>query len=249
MATQVMQAMGPSKNGSMKPSLPSPTLTNPDMLLPNETTKYPSLPSPQRYARRDRPPSPSYLREQTDESRELRSVSSTSSMATKDKEKRGLMSRKMMLLRSRTASHGIQHVNGTHVHHQASPDLGTDGHAFGYASSPTLMDVGNLAQVRSHERQQSNSGSSQGSDDLSSLPQLLSQYEASTTTGTDEDLWASSPAAQRYGYAITTDSLEEERRQKQDDEHASAILSQRAEQILANAKKRLNVRICQTMHV
>ena len=60
-----------------------------------------------------------------------------------------------------------------------------------------------------------------------------------------EDEIEHSPVVARYGYAESnfTSNLEEERKQKEEEEQHSAILSKRAEEILANAKKRLNVRL------
>ena len=99
------------------------------------------------------------------------------------------------------------------------------------------MDVGNLAP----EQPALTEGSSADSDDLSTLPQFLAKYEPSIVSVTDDEL-DSSPVAERYGYAISS-GLEADRRRKEEDEQNSAILSQRAEEILANAKKRLNVSV------
>lgn len=151
------------------------------------------------------------------------------------KEKRGLISRKMMLLRSRTASSGF----GSKAVQSASPDQDST-----YASSPTLIDVGNLAPAEPQSQRSSNGESPTDSDDMSTLPQFLAKYESNNMSSTDDEL-ESSPAVARYGYAASNFSgtLEAERRQKEEDEQHSAILSKRAEQILANAKKRLNVRL------
>ena len=235
MATQAMRAMGPSAEDKMRPlpALPSPTLTNPDMVLPNELPKFPALPSPPRHARRNRPPSPSYLKEQTNENSRSRSASSGNGLMPVKKEKLGLMSRKMMLLRSRTASNGIV----TKPAEGASLDQDS-----AYASSPTLMDVGNLAPAEPLSIWSSNAESPSDSDDMSTLPNFLAKYESNNMSSTDDEL-ESSPAVEQYGYAASnfTNNLEAERRQKEEDEQNSAILSKRAEQILANAKKRLNV--------
>ena len=162
-------------------------------------------------------------------------------MATPKKEKRGLMSRKMMLLRSRTASNnsglGIKSRSGSVPSDETFDDF--DG-ANGW--SPTLMDVGNLAPEQPEDRRVSAGGSSLGSDEISGLPQFLAKYNITDSSGTEDELEDESPASQRYGNSVTIESgLDAHRRQQEEDEHNSAILSKRAEQILANAKKRLNV--------
>ena len=248
-ATQIMQAMGPRED-SMKPlpSLPSPTLTNPDMVLPNEPIVFPALPSPPRNVWRERPPSPSYLRDKAQAVSHERSGSGGSIAMAAKKEKRGLMSRKMMLLRSRTASNGIQNIQNT-SHPQPNPfqsfsnERSSQDYGSAYGSSPTLLDVANPALEQAEYRRASASGSSTLSEDMSSLPQFLAKYETANASGTDDEL-DSSPAPPKYGYAVTIEGgLDEKRRQQEEDEHTSAILSQRAEQILANAKKRLNVSV------
>lgn len=239
------------------PSLPSPTLTNPDMVLPAEVD-LPALPSPPRS--RGRPPSPSYLRDKTNDAR------GDSRSATPKKEKRGLMSRKMLLLRSRTGS-GMN-VNS----HQQQPiprsvpafsDMGYGDYGYShsptaetssgdsgsaYASSPTLMDLGNLAPEQANrpsveEKRVSTGGSSFNSEELAGIPSFLAKYDTTDATTTDDEFPDSdSPAHQKYGYSVSIEGgLDAHRKQQEEDEHNSAILSKRAEQILANAKKRLNV--------
>ena len=257
MATQIMQALGPNTkdNAAMRPlpSLPSPTLTNPDMVLPNEPSRIPSLPSPPRNAWRERPPSLSYLRDKPNEGGRPRTASGASGTATPvKKEKRGLMSRKMMLLRSRTASNGIMQLNGNvkpvprSVASEEEP-RGSADYGSGYASSPTLMDVGNLAPEQPEERRISTSAKSFASDEMNGMQQFLAKYdnkdEDKDELGTDDELENESPATQRHSYSASIENgLDAQRRQQEEDEHNSAILSKRAEEILANAKKRLNVR-------
>ena len=246
MATQIMQAMGPSKdNDTMKPpgSLPSPTLTNPDMVLPDEPVRFPALTSPSRRAWRERPPSPSYLRDKTNEEVHTPSSGGGSAMATPKREKRGLMSRKMMLLRSRTASSGSGVNGGQPVPRSVPSERASEDYGSAYGSSPTLMDVGNLAPEQLQEqRRPSASGSSAESEDMAGLPQFLAKCEAKEVAGTDDELDGDSPAPERYEYSVSIESgLDAHRRQQEQDEQNSAILSKRAEQILANAKKRLNV--------
>lgn len=247
MGTQhlVMQALGPSRMESeagMKPlpSLPSPTLSNADMILPTDQRGYSSVYSPPRSAR-GRPPSPTYLRKTTSRLAGDRSESSGKAMALPKKEKRGLMSRKMLLLRSRTASSGVQVaaalLQPSHANYDDS-----------YSSSPTLMDVGNLAPPQeSNMRRASASGSASGSsscsDDMASLPQFLSKYDLDDTPTIDDELETEMTESQQDELDVERASVEERRQRQREDEHTSALLSQRAEQILANAKRRLNVRI------
>jgi hypothetical protein len=223
---------------SMKPlpSLPSPTLTNPDLVLPDEPQRFQSLNSPPRYARNARPPSPGYLFDTSSRSSRDRSSSNGSgAMPSQKKEKRGLMSRKLLLLRSRTAS------SATQVTVSQPTRSAYDDYHSAYASSPTLMDVGNLAPEMPQNRRTSTSGSSLSSEDLSSLPQFLAKYEQDTSPEEDE-LDVETPVVEKADVMDVRDlSLEAQRRQQEQDEQTSALLSQRAEQILANAKKRLNV--------
>lgn len=220
------------------PFLPSsPTLTNPDMLLPSGF-HLPPLPSPPRS--RGRPPSPSYLREKT-------SDPARSASATSKKEKRGLMSRKMLLLRSRTNSD--RNVNGTPQQPtprsvpSLSEDRSSEDCGSTYGSSPTLMDVGNLAPEQWEEKRLSIGGSSFNSEEFAAIPSFLAKYETTDGNATDDDLETDSPAQQRFGYSVSIEGgLDAQRKKQEEDEHNSAILSKRAEQILANAKKRLNVR-------
>jgi len=152
------------------------------------------------------------------------------------REKRGLMSRKMMLLRSRTASTGI-------VKEVVVPSSPERDPAF--RSSPTIVHMGSFAPV---ERVASLSSTgtittdSEGEDVVAQRPKFLARYEPDNASGTDEE-FEGSPTETRNGYAASdfTSNLEAHRRQNEEDEQQSAILSRRAEQILANAKKRLNV--------
>lgn len=215
---------------------PSPTLTNPDMVLPSALSRFPMPPSPARTIKKEEPPSPSYLVDPPNGSAtHVRSPSGTSMDLPAKREKRGLMSRKMMLLRSRTASTGI-------VKEVVLPSSPERDPAF--RSSPTIVHMGSFAPV---ERVASLSSTgtvttdSEG-EDIVARPQFLARYEPDDASGTDDEL-EGSPTETRNGYAASdfTSNLEAHRRQNEEDEQHSAILSQRAEQILANAKKRLNV--------
>lgn len=241
-STTALPAMGRNRTGSLGkalPALPSPTLTDPDMLLPTDKSDIPAVPSPPRNALYDRPPSPGYLREQTN-TPVLREASSMGSLtiATQKKEKRGLMSRKMMLLRSRTASSTSQIPRSAPVE-----DINLSDHDSTYASSPTLMDVGNLLpESPAEERPRSSITEDASDDELAGMPQFLAKYDNNDVLPSDDELDDPCPAAQRYGYSVSIEGgLDEKRRKLEEDEQNSAILSKRAEAILANAKKRLNV--------
>ncbi|KAF2214974.1 hypothetical protein CERZMDRAFT_105345 [Cercospora zeae-maydis SCOH1-5] len=216
------------------PQLPSPTLTNIDMVLPIDHGVSARMSPPRTM---QRPPSPSYLRDATQEH-------SYTTAPMGRKEKLGLVSRKMMLLRGRTSSNGGIMCRSSS---QASTDL--------VPSSPVLQDVGNLApeqlgadflQLPEPEPRRASGSSSSG---LSGMTGFLDKYGKAS----DEDtLYDSSEYATpgRAGRRISVDvrprpSLEEDpaemRRRQQQEEYESAILSKRAEEILANAKKRLNV--------
>lgn len=232
----------PEKPLPALPALPaSPTLTNPDMVLPDRAIGLALASSPP--SSRGRPPSPSYLK---DDGRN----GSRSTTPTPKKEKRGLMSRKMMLLRSRTSS-----ASSLHQQHQqqavsrSTPFISECApEDSAYASSPTLMDVGNLAPERplpSEEKRLSTSGSSFNSEELAGIPSFLAKYESTDGAGTGDELSDSdSTAVAKYGYSVRIEggNYDAQRRQQEEEEHQSAMLSKRAEQILANAKKRLNVR-------
>ncbi|KAK1811993.1 hypothetical protein LTR12_013609 [Friedmanniomyces endolithicus] len=219
------------------PSVPSPTLTNPDMVLPSfDGDVHASLPSPARTMKRT--PSLNFFRDRMAEQQNARTPAPK-------KEKRGLMSRKMLLLRSRTGS-GMT-VNGGQQQQPAPRSVPSDSDTFStynsnYASSPTLMDVGNLAPEQVNEKRLSFGGSSFNSEDYAVIPAFLAKYEATDGTTTDDEMFDSdSPAPKRYGYSVTIEGgLDAQRRQQEEAEHKSAMLSSRAEQILANAKKRLN---------
>lgn len=148
----------------------------------------------------------------------------------------------MLLLRSRTASGDVvvqpkqSKANG----HTPSGNV-FDGFEFAYGASPALMDVGNLAPEQTDDRRTSMAESST-SDDMKGLPQFLARYGTPNGPDTDDEV-ESNHAPQTYAYAASSyeESFDAQRRQQEEEEQASAVLSQRAEEILANAKKRLNV--------
>lgn len=295
---------------SFQPLCASPTLTNPDMVLPNEIDHVTALPSPPRNQWRvGTPPSPSFLLDNSDASQtEDRRPSTSSTTVAKRKQKLGLMSRKMMLLRSRTASSNAGLTLAADKHSESSAqnisssDSGSDGN-FGQESSPALMDVGNLAPEQKRQQRESTGSSSVGSEEMVTLKQFLRRYEANGSSSKEEGLEEPSAVLQAFWHTqsraadnatsskqtdgwrsqreegsrgideeqtrqdeemsmpaevrsqrgsvvtdITADDDAEHRRMQQDEEeYKSAVLSQRAEEILANAKKRLNVSLrCRT---
>lgn len=171
------------------------------------------------------------------------------------KDKLGLMSRKMMLLRSKTgSSSSISLHSNTTPRGTPSPTV----RSFDFTpSSPVLQDVGNLAPELSEpdslqppepdRRRLSGSSSS----DLSGMAGFLEKYGKRDGSSDDEALLYDSsenatPVRTEPEPEIEiADSIDEEaeveRRRQEREEYNSAILSKRAEQILANAKKRLNV--------
>ncbi|KAK4560588.1 hypothetical protein LTR86_005785 [Recurvomyces mirabilis] len=218
------------------PGIPSPTLTNPEMVLPADL-EVPSPPSSGNTI--EGPPSPSYLR-RPDQQNAL-------TTPVRKKEKRGLMSRKMLLLRSRTSSStnmSQQQAQSQIPRSVPSPSSYASDYNPAYGSSPILMDVGNLAPEQTPEEPRlSLSRSSFNSEDMAGIPSFLAKYELPDGVTTDDEMYDSeSPAPQKYGYSVSIEGgLDAQRRQQEEDEHNSAILSRRAEQILANAKKRLNL--------
>lgn len=215
------------------PSLPSPTLTNPDMVLPSAG----SMQTPESPESLRGPPSISYLRDITNQHAGARASMDKDRPPTPKKEKRGLMSRKLMLLRSRTAS-DRQDDTGRHdfpVRTDSLEDTST------IPSSPTIYNSDRLAPQINLEKRSSISGSSLNSDDYGALPAFLSRHRSREDTES-EDTDTEKPAAIRMGYSCSiAGGSDAQRRAREEEEQNSAMLSQRAEQILANAKKRLNL--------
>lgn len=135
-------------------------------------------------------------------------------------EKRGLMSRKMMLVRSQTGS-----ANGQEALHVVGRNENTP-----LASSPLL---GDKLTVLPNNNGRRGSTSSLDSDDMAKMPEFLAKYRIADQT--DDDV-TDTDTATIHGRAY-----DEQRKAKEEEEQASALLSKRAEEILANAKKRLNV--------
>ena len=124
---------------------------------------------------------------------------------------------------------------------EITPSNAFEGFEFAHSAPPALMDVGNLAPEQTDDRPTSTADSS-ASDDMKGLPQFLARYGTPNTTDEDDEV-ENSPAPQTYAYAASSyeESFDAQRKQQEEEEQASAVLSKRAEEILANAKKRLNV--------
>lgn len=214
-----------------------------------------------------RPPSPSYLCDPEAASPSLPANDDTSADAMPlrkepKKEKRGLMSRKMMLLRSRTASA----VNTLHAKEDGSetPRVQTPAAVDFIPSSPILQDVGKLApeppetqhqhipetpteSLQVPETDQRTPSRLSSASEISGLAGFLAKYGKADGVSDDEAPYASEDNGPAPGASASeVDAAFEaeasaERRRRQRDEYNSAVLSKRAEEILANAKKRLNV--------
>lgn len=216
------------------PAPPSPTLTNPDMVLPNAGSLYaPSSPADSLRG----PPSITYLRDITNQHAGARASMDSDRPYPAKKEKRGLMSRKLMLLRSRTASNSREDVS------QISPVRnGSPAEEISIASSPTIQDGDRLTPHSNVQDKRSSIGASSfNSDEYAALPAFLHKYKKDETE--DEETDTEKPGSMRMGYSCSIAGGADARRkaQEEEEEHNSAMLSQRAEQILANAKKRLNL--------
>jgi hypothetical protein len=212
------------------PAPPSPTLTNPEFILPSGgSNRTPGSPETLRG-----PPSISYLKDITNQHAGARASMDLERQPVK-KEKRGLMSRKLMLLRSRTASYKQDNSQISPVRHDSSEETSI-------ASSPTIQDNDRLAPQANKDKRSSIGGSSFNSDDYAALPAFLSRYRSRDDTE-DEETDTEKPTPLRMGYSVSIAGGADAQRkaQEEQEEQNSAMLSQRAEQILANAKRRLNL--------
>lgn len=219
------------------PSLPSPTLTNPDMVLPHAG----SIHAPDSPESLGGPPSITYLRDITNQHAGHRASMEQEQQQPQQpakKEKRGLMSRKMMLLRSRTASS----KKDTPQARQESPARQSPvDEAGAIASSPTIHEGDRLAPSSADDKRNSISASSFNSEEFAALPAFLSKYRSRDETE-DEDTDVEKSTAMPMGYSCSiAGGADAQRKAQEEEEQNSAMLSQRAEQILANAKKRLNL--------
>lgn len=148
-----------------------------------------------------------------------------------------------MMLRSRTTSNGNLR-DGRRSRNISHGSIDSD---YSY-SSPVLRDVGNLApeqllqqaeQVQPPEQlrlpEQEARRKSGSSSSLSGMSEFLAKYEKPEETGSDDE------TVDENASQFESSEVDAQRRKQQLEEHNSAVLSKRAEQILANAKKRLNV--------
>ncbi|KAF2722857.1 hypothetical protein K431DRAFT_293193 [Polychaeton citri CBS 116435] len=266
---------GSGVGGTQGIQLPSPTLTNPDMVLPTEGSTY-GIASPPNSKKGSFVLSQASSRNET-----IRGANGTPSIAslrggglefdrdevrsrnsiTKPADKRGLMSRKMMLARSQSSQYStggaiqqdergqqgdqFRDFDGAYDHAQ------TNGTANALPSSPTVdnASTGFLAPAAVAEKRVS-SGSSYNSDDLKAAQQFLSKYPPNSGDATDDESVVGREDGLRrrsgeVGFSsaasIAENDLDSRRREQKIEEMNSVMLSQRAEQILANAKKRLNL--------
>ncbi|QIX02374.1 hypothetical protein AMS68_007891 [Peltaster fructicola] len=205
--------LGSDEDNKPLPSLPSPTLTNPDMVLPDDG--FPRLLSSPTTPRRA--PQYNYLRDKSNEQGTMQTT------PTRDdhREKRGLMSRKMLLVRSQTGS-----ANNVSFAQTLVPP---EDDNVALASSPLLNDRISVAPGR--ERRSSNS--SLDSEEMAKMPEFLQKYR--NVDMTDDEM------TETEGISSEAIAYDEQRRAKEEEEQVSALLSKRAEEILANAKKRLNL--------
>ncbi|KAL1586961.1 hypothetical protein WHR41_04055 [Cladosporium halotolerans] len=219
------------------PSLPSPTLTNPDMVLPHAG----SVHAPDSPESLGGPPSISYLRDITNQDAGERASMDREWQLQQPakKEKRSLMGRKMMLLRNRPGSAKKDDAQSRHDS-PARQEFYDDNPPI--ASSPTIHDGDRLAPQISNDKRSSIGASSFNSEEYeAALPAFLSRYQSREETE-DELTDTEKPPAVRMGYSCSiAGGADAQRKAQEEEEHNSAMLSQRAEQILANAKKRLNL--------
>ena len=207
------------------PSPPSPTLTNPEMVLPNDIERN-LLSSPPRAGR---PPSPSYLYDKHD---------NTPSRLHKPQSKNnaGLASKKKAFQRSK-GGHAPGLKGESHCTWYNDQDLA-------FESSPILKDPETLSHQQvvaaQDSRRFSDVSSVLDSDDLESL--TPGSDDTTSDSGTAED--EGSDSGTLRGSTLEDSPTVRRHSRRQSDrkaEETSAALSRRAELILANAKKRLNV--------
>jgi len=198
----------------MLPQPSSPTLTNPEMVLPEHMSDTASLASLPQVTR---PPSPSYLIQQRQSSRQMDTPQG------KPKVIRGAKSRHMTCRLSMTPEGEPFPVRRVHNRH-SDVALG---------SSPTVgMSPAMRTRLMDDARRTSVSASSITSEDLYAMRiPGFDGLDDDTETITDADLEVS-PQAERLRMSQKTGSPDTEK---------SAVTLMRAELILANAKKRLNV--------
>nr|POE58663.1 hypothetical protein CFP56_68338 [Quercus suber] len=232
-ATMQMNAFAIDQNKAL-PRLPlSPPSNDPDSV--SSATDQNLLPGAH-----PRPYSPTYLRDKTNEDANARNL-----VTPPAKEKRVLTSRKMMLLRSQPNRDARPRVQPGPGHQRDHPSISTLNDEPTLASSPTLADP--RTRATDHDR---NSHGSLPDEDMAGMPAFLAKYKTTPGEESEDGLSRNSREDEQDDdddetvmetATVIEDSVEAQRLQQEKDERASAILSKRAEQILANAKRRLNV--------
>ncbi|SMQ46986.1 unnamed protein product [Zymoseptoria tritici ST99CH_3D7] len=213
------------------PDPPSPTLTNssafnPDYILPTLAEEESSSPPTPIFVRR--PPSPTYLwngtREELAEERPI------------DGNENGRL--RKMILRGTGSNNSLKaNDKGLGYRKTSSNSLRKSSSLMG--SSPVLRDVGNLAPEQSDFLQLPKRSSSQGStsSNMSGMSSFLARYK---TDDSDEETIDGGESPYLDDFSENEEAFAR-KEQRARDEYHSAVLSTRAEQILANAKARLNV--------
>ena len=165
---------------------------------------------------------------------------------TLKREKLGLMSRKMMLLRSHTDSATkllLARDNAQHIPTVAEPAPGvaiTEPPVYQISHAVGLLPD---SQVQDDRNNRASWASSAHSNELDGMPEFLARYRQNEmSAGEESESDNTAILANTYPESVS-ESLDERRRQQREDEQASLLLSKRAEVILANAKKRLNVSV------
>ncbi|KAG8625581.1 hypothetical protein KVT40_005982 [Elsinoe batatas] len=201
-------------------SLPSPTLTNPEMVLPNEAAYVTTSPP-----RAGRPPSPSYLLDQVGDKDVPRTFASKKSL--------GSMSRRRGLERSTTEDDNYLTVR-----------LST-GDTKRASRSSTVEDEDSRWNNPEMQRKASFISASTATLDWDAIPDYKYDGEESDIITLDEaGSGTATPTKSGRGRspaALLRNRSRSRSRSKRRQENSSAELSRRAELILANAKKRLNL--------
>ncbi|KAF2813424.1 uncharacterized protein BDZ99DRAFT_438578 [Mytilinidion resinicola] len=215
-------------NLALSMGLPSPTLTNPDLILPEATTR--SF-SPGPYAQR--PPSPSSLLYYPAQTVKL------SALPARRGPNPRMMSPPVTARSSVSTLPNIAEVEATPKQRSPRDQV--------LASSPTIRDsiLGNMDNWDAYKtRRLSNASSSVHSEDLENMkwPGFEGTFDDSgVVLDEDEEHQGDAHKPAPGDEELDNDPWSDEQDENDDDPYSSAALSRRAEIILANAKKRLNV--------
>lgn len=194
---------------------PSPTLTNPDLVLPNDSNlsdvSSPSRTSP--------PPSPTYLLERRDQYAKY----------IEESQKPRTRAKFQYLVARGRADMGNHRASHEGMALASSPVLGHTDEEYGMNLRPTLL-------------RNASSVSSINTAALDAIESIQGDEESEAETLDDDESGNVTPTAPTFSH-----QLDQPKQQASDHaEESYAELSRRAEVILANAKKRLNVRRLQT---